>query len=97
MRQVFFQDTTVADDASLDFCVPTYETLEKYGEETFGVKYDSGQNKMLVPLHKWDGKLSRDRDVFDPARMDGSAFVGQALSLACLDRVSCLRASRGTL
>ena len=94
--QFFFQDTTVADDASLNFCTPKFSTLEGYGDESFGIRVvcerEGDENvmeetdcnndgdrikKVVVPLYRWDGKMSRDRDVFSSARMDGSAFVGR--------------------
>ena len=48
---------------------------DKEGAEV-ACKEGGNFKKLKVPIYKWDGKMSRDRDVFSPARMDGSSFVG---------------------
>ena len=81
--QLFFPDTSVDTtmEPSLDFCLPDFSRLDEFGEDNFGIKVEGDEGVdgwIKVPIHTWDGSMSRSRNVFQADRLDGSAFVGSA-------------------
>lgn len=82
--QVFFPDATVDSSMtpSLDFCLPDVTQLESFGRDNFGIEVKSEDPFLIkIPIHTWDGSMSRGRNVFSADRLDGSAFVGAADAL----------------
>jgi len=47
--------------------------------DTWGIEMKD--DKLHLPIEKWDGTMTRGRNVFDANRLDGSAFVGSATAL----------------